>query len=155
MRRQHLRLLIDSAERHTRAGRLGRAVRVYRRVLAQARVGEYEHELAQARLGDLHLGQGRPEQAWCHLSRARALAADEPEYALMAGRALAAAGRPSEAALHLFDAVTSDGHGSEALVELARLASARGDRDAARRLARHAGRRDRRLAGLARDYADA
>lgn len=148
-------MLIESAERHTRAGRFSRAVRAYRRVLAQARAGEYEHELAQARLGDLHLGQGQPERAWPHLDRARALAADEPEYALMAGRALAAAGRTEEAAAHLFDAVGSHTHGSEALVELARLASDRGDRRAARRLAGHAGHRDPRLAHLSRAYADA
>lgn len=155
MRRERLQLLIASAEKHTHAGRFGPAVRVYRRVLAQARVGEYEHELAQARLGDLHLGQGRPEQAWQHICRARALAADEPEYALMAGRALAAAGRSTEAAAHLFDAVASAGHGPEALAELALLASERGDRHSARRLACHAGQRDPRLAHLTRDYADA
>lgn len=155
MRRQRLRLLIDAAERHTRAGRLTRAVRAYRRVLAQARVGEYEHELAQARLGDLHLGQGRPEQAWPHLARARALAADEPEYALMAGRALAATGRAAEAAAHFFDAVTSTPHGGEALAELARLAGDGGDRRSARTLAGHAARRDPSLAGLARTFADA
>ncbi len=148
-------MLIDSAERHTRAGRLSRAVRAYRRVLAQARIGEYEHELAQARLGDLHLGQGRPEQAWSHLCRARALAADEPEYALMAGRALAAAGRPDDAAAHLFDAVGAAGHGAQALAELARLAGERGDRPSARRLARCAARQDPRLSRLSRDYADA
>lgn len=155
MRRDRLRSLIDTAERHTRAGRLGRAVRAYRKVLAQARIGEYEHELAQVRLGDLHLGLGRPELAWPHLDRARRLTADEPEYALMAGRALAASGRPTEAAGHLFDAVGSPGHASEALVELARLAGQRGDRRAARRLAAHAGRCDPCLRDLARGYADA
>lgn len=155
MRQERLRSLIASAERHTHAGRLGRAVRAYRKVLAQARIGEYEHELAQVRLGDLHLGQGRAELAWAHLERARHLAADEPEYALMAGRALAATGRTQEAAGHLFDAVGSPTHAPEALVELARLAGQRGDRRAARRLAAHAGRRDPRLRALSRDYADA
>lgn len=156
MRRERLRDLIHAAERHTRAGRLGRAVRAYRRVLAQARVGEYEHELAQVRLGDLHLGEGRADLAWPHLARARALAADEPEYALMAGRTLAALGRREEAAAQLFEAVASPGHASEALADLARLAGERGDRATARRLAGHAARRDpARHRHLARQFADA
>lgn len=154
MRHDRLRRWLDTAERHTRAGRLRRAAVFYRKVLGQARAGEFEHELAHARLGDLHLGQGRADLALPHLQRARALA-DEPEYALMTGRALSALGRHDEAAGALFDAVESPPHTTDALVELARVSGARGDRSTARRLAHLAGRRDRAHRRLSRAFADA
>lgn len=155
MRGERLRDLLQTAERHCRAGRLRRAVIFYRKVLAHARVGEYEHELAQARLGDLHLGRGRPDLALPHLRRARTLRADEPEYALMTGRALVAVGRYDDATEELFDAVASPTHASDAFAALAHIAGERGDRSAARHLARHAADRDPAVRTLARSYADA
>lgn len=155
MRGERLRDLLLTAERHSRAGHLRRAVDFYRKVLAHARVGEYEHELAQARLGDLHLGRGRPDLALPHLRRARELAADEPEYALMTARALAAAGRHDDAAGQLFDAAASPAHAPEAFAELACLAGLRGDRRTARHLAAHAAERDPTHRDLVRAWADA
>lgn len=151
-----MRQWLDTAEGHTRAGRLRRAVTFYRKVLAVSRVGEYEHELAHVRLGDLHLGRGRPELAVSHLERARRLTTDEPQYALMAGRAHAALGAHDRARAHLFDAMHDAHHASDALAELARVAGEAGDRSTARTLAAHAARRaSRRYRGLARRYADA
>ncbi|MCA9538951.1 MAG: hypothetical protein KC620_08680 [Myxococcales bacterium] len=158
MRSDRLRQLLDTAERHTRAGRWSRAVFFYRKVLAHSREGEFECELAHSRLGDLHLGLGQAAQAVPHLSRARALAEDEPEYALMLGRALRAADRPDEASNHLLDAVASPTHAADALAELAHAASDRGDRALARRLATHAAERhpnDCRFQHLSRSFADA
>lgn len=156
MRGERLRDLLRTAEQHSRAGHLRRAVDFYRKVLAHARVGEYEHELAQARLGDLHLGRGRPDLALPHLRRARELAADEPEYALMIAHALALSGRSEDAAGELFDAVTSPVHAPEAFAALARLAGERGDRRAARHFAAHAAERDPIAhRDLVRSYADA
>lgn len=151
--------LLQTAEAHTRARRLRRAVSAYRKILQLAPAGDHRHELAQARLADLHVALGQPALAVPHLQRAQALAVEsEPEYALMLGEAYEAAGRPDRAAAALHDAVASPTHGGSALRALARLLAAGGDRAGARRLAAHAAERhddpsaDR---ALARDLADA
>jgi predicted Zn-dependent protease len=150
-----LRQLLNSAEQHTRAGRLRRAVAVYRRVLAMTQDGEAEREIAHARLGDLHLGQGRPQIAVPHLRRAQVLSGGEPEYALMLGKALLALGRPGAATEVLHGAVGSARHAADALAELARASEASGDRNTARVLAGQAAARDLAWAALARGYCDA
>lgn len=157
-REEKVRNLLASAERHTRAGRYQRAVHVYRRVLRLAPHGDFACEIAHARLGDLHLGLNQADSAVLHLQRARALAADEPEYALMLGVALLAADRATEAASILYDALGSAHHAPMVLGTLARVADALGDRQAAGQLARHAvgqSNDDPELRALARDYADA
>ena len=150
-----VRQLLATAERHTRAHRLARAVRSYRRVLALTHDGDFARELAHARLGDLHLGQDRPGLALPHLLRAQALSRGEPEYALMIGRALLALSRAEEAAAVLFDAVGSTPHAAQALAELARAAASLGDHRTAGTLARHAGARDACWQPTAIAFADA
>lgn len=157
-REEQVRVLLASAERHTRAGRYQRAVNAYRRVLRLAPHGDFACEIAHARLGDLHLGLNQADSAILHLSRARALAADEPEYALMLGIALLAAGRATEAASILYDALGSARHAPMVLGTLARVAAALGDRAAAGQMARHAAQQsnqDPEMCALAREYADA
>lgn len=157
-REDQVRVLLASAERHTRAGRYQRAVQTYRRVLRLAPHGDFACEIAHARLGDLHLGLNQADSAVLHLRRARALAADEPEYALMLGIALLAADRATEAASILYDALGSARHAPMVLGTLAQVADALGDRAAAGQLARHAAAQSNQapeLCALARDYADA
>jgi Flp pilus assembly protein TadD len=160
MQHEHrLRAILLSAEAHTRAGRLRRAVRAYRRVLSLAPAAEYQHELAQARLADLHLALHEHPQALSHLLRAEALA-DQPEadYALMRGAALVAAGRTTEAELAYHDALACPRRAPSALRALARLFAARGDRSGARHLASLAEARapePHAHRSLARELADA
>lgn len=157
-REDQVRALLTSAEDHTRAGRYQRAVNTYRRVLRLAPHGDFACEIAHARLGDLHLGLNQADSAVLHLQRARALAADEPEYALMLGIALLAADRATEAASILYDALGSAHHAPRVLATLAHVADAMGDRAAAGQLARHAAQRggdDPEFRALARTFADA
>lgn len=156
-RADRVRNLLATAERHTRAGRLGRAMFFYRRVIAVTQDGDFERELAHGRLGDLHLGLGQAERALPHLRRAQALSGGEPEYALMLGNALLALGRPHEAAIHLHDALAS-AHAGEALAALAQATADLGDRQAAGQVARLAARCDphsTQVRALTRAYADA
>jgi predicted Zn-dependent protease len=158
MRRSRLKSLLATAEDHISAGRLNRAVASYRKVLRFARAGEFEHELAHVRLGDIHLGLGQADRAIPHLRRARRIDADEPEYALMLGRALLAYDRPQEASVHLMDATTSLRLAAEAFAEMARAAFELGDRATAGKLARKAVELDPdevEYHGLSRLYADA
>ena len=87
-----LKQLLRRAEEELRLGLLDHAVESYQEVLAIAREGEFECELAHLRLGDLHLGLGRSDLALRHLRCAQTLDEDEPEYALLIGRALIAQG---------------------------------------------------------------
>ncbi|MEE2788697.1 MAG: hypothetical protein VX589_15270 [Myxococcota bacterium] len=105
MKSHRLKNLLQTAERHTRRGRLGRAVTFYRKVLATASLGDAEWELAHLRLGDLHIGLQQFEYAIVHLLRARRLAPAEPEYAYLLGRAFRLSGRLTAARQHLFDAL--------------------------------------------------
>ncbi|MCB9545556.1 MAG: tetratricopeptide repeat protein [Myxococcales bacterium] len=159
MPREHrVRALLQSAETHTREGRLVRAVRAYRRVIRLADRGDFAREVAHARLGDLHIGLQEPESAIAHLKRAIDLSGGEPEYALMLGVALLAAGRAEEAAATLYDALASPTHEPDALATLAEATDALGDRVAAGHLARRAAAfapADPRMRRLVRDLADA
>ncbi|MEZ4465976.1 MAG: tetratricopeptide repeat protein [bacterium] len=159
MPREHrVQVLLQSAEAHTREGRLVRAVRAYRRVLRLAERGDFAREVAHARLGDLHIGLREPESAIPHLRRAIDLSGGEPEYALMLGVALLAADRPEEAAAALYEALASPAHEPDALASLAEATDALGDRAAAGQLARRAATflpDDPRFRRLVRDLADA
>ena len=105
MKSVRLKNLLQTAERHTRCGRLARAVTFYRKVLSVAALGDSEWELAHLRLGDLHMGLGQFDLAIVHLLRARALRPAESEYAFLLGRALRLSGRVDAAREHLFDAL--------------------------------------------------
>ena len=93
MKSERLRNLLQTAEHHTRKGRLSRAVTFYRKVLAIADLGDTEYELAHLRLGDLHVGLGQFDYAIVHLLRIRQIDPREPEYAFMLGRAFRLSGR--------------------------------------------------------------
>ncbi|MCK6575395.1 hypothetical protein L6V77_30420 [Myxococcota bacterium] len=158
IRETRLRHLLDTAERHSRGGRRGRAVSFYRKVLALTQDGEFERELAHARLADLHLTLGQAGSAILHLRRAIALSGGEPDYALMLGRALLADGRPAEAVAHLHEALQSPIRSAEALAALAESEAEMGCRRTAGHLARLACEREpHELAWqrLARSLADA
>ncbi len=147
--------LLQTAERHSRAGRLSRAVVFYRKVLAITQDGDFRRELAHLRLGDLHLGRGRPGLALPHLRRAYALSGGESETSLMLGTAYLELGRAEEAAYHLQDALASPVRYAEALAGLARVCLLKGDRDGAARLARRAVEREPRYRPLLLECADA
>ena len=158
MRRSQLKHLLVRAEEETRRGLIDYAVASYQEVLAIAREGEFECELAHLRLGDLHLSQGECARALRHLRCAQTLTEDEPEYALLIGRALIALRRPQDAAEQLFDAIRSPRFAAEALAELAVAANLAGDRKTAGYLARKATALDctnTRFLALAREFADA
>ena len=108
MKSERLRNLLQTAEHHTRKGRLSRAVTFYRKVLAIADLGDTEYELAHLRLGDLHVGLGQFDYAIVHLLRIRQIDPREPEYAFMLGRAFRLSGRLRLAREHLFDALFHD-----------------------------------------------
>ena len=153
-----LKQLLRRAEEELRLGLLDHAVESYQEVLAIAREGEFECELAHLRLGDLHLGLGRSDLALRHLRCAQTLDEDEPEYALLIGRALIALKKPAEAASQLFEALRSPRHAGDALAELAVAAEQDGDRKTAGLLARRAtaiNPQDPRFRALARAFADA
>ncbi len=154
-RAAELTALIETAERHTRAGHLARAVVFYRKVLARTQDGDFRRELAHLRLGDVHLGQGRADLALPHLRRAYALSGGEPELALMLGHALLAAGHVEEAVWHLHDALESPVRRAEALAALARTCLENGDRVGAATLARQAATHDPAHRELSRALADA
>jgi Flp pilus assembly protein TadD len=158
MRRSQLKHLLVRAEEETRLGLFDYAVASYQEVLAIAREGEFECELAHLRLGDLHLGQGEDARALRHLRCAQTLTEDEPEYALLIGRALIALGRPGDAASQLYDALRAPLFAADALAELAVAANLAGDRKTAGLLARKAtaiNATDPRFRALAREFADA
>ncbi len=158
MRQNQIKQLLVRAEEETRQGLFEHAVASYQEVLSIAREGEFECELAHLRLGDLHLGQGRSALALRHLRCAQTLDAEEPEYALLIGRALIALEKPAEAASQLFEALRSPRHAGDALAELAVAADQGGDRKTAGLLARKAtaiNPDDPRYRALARAFADA
>jgi Flp pilus assembly protein TadD len=158
MRRIRLKDLLASAEDHITAGRLQRAVASYRKVLRFTHDGEFEYELAHVRLGDIHLGLGQIERAIPHLRCARRLDGEEPEYALMLGRALLAYDRPDEASAHLMDALAFPFYAPQAFAELARATFEMGDRATAGVLARKAVELDPgdvEFHSLSRGFADA
>ena len=136
MREHRLTKLLATAERHTRAGRLSRAVTFYRKVLSAARPGEHFFELAHYKLGTLHLDLGQNQSAVAHLLRARLTNRDEPVYAIALGRALRLDSQYARAAYHLVDATASIHHRAHALAELALSSSQSGDRETGRDLAR-------------------
>jgi predicted Zn-dependent protease len=153
-----VRELLTTAERHTRSGRLRRAVVAYRKVLRLTKADEFQHELAQGRLADLHLALRQADRAVPHLLRARALADEpEPQYAVMLGEALLAAERPVDAAMVLHEVVGVPHYTGRALRTLARASVAQGDRATARHLAALAEAQDpdpvqaRRLAQMCAD----
>jgi Flp pilus assembly protein TadD len=136
MREMRLTKLLSTAEQHTRAGRLGRAVRCYRKVLSDARPGEHYFELAHYKLGSLHLELGQNRSAVAHLMRARLTDREEATYAIALGRALRVDDQYQKASSHLLDATTSVHHRAAALGELALSSAQSGDRNTARSLAR-------------------
>ncbi len=154
-RRARVTDLLATAERHTRAGRLSRAVVFYRKVVAATQDGDFRREVAHLRLGDLHLGQGRAELALPHLRRAHALGGGSADSSLMLGVALLELGHHEEAAFHLQDALISPARHAEALAALARTCLANGDRSGAAALARRAATRDPGYRPLLRECADA
>ncbi len=133
MHQARLDAILAHAERHARAGRLGRAITFYRKVLGTSPPADHRHTLAQGRLGDLHLAMGQPAIALSHLERAQARC-PHPDYALMIGRALLELDRPAEAAVILHEALRGR-HRREALRALTLAALAQGDRGSARALA--------------------
>jgi len=134
MRREKLYELLETAERHQRAGRLRRAVAFYRKVLSVARDDESEWELAHVRLGLLHMRQDQVSKAVPHLMRAHALAPHEDAYALWLGQALNRVGQPFSAARVLIDICHSPVCGTSALIDLARAAADLGERVQAREI---------------------
>ena len=132
MRKERLNELLVTAERHTQAGRLSRAVAFYRKALTLARIGESEWELAQVRLGDIHMLRGELEPAIAHLTRACELGHAEPRHAMLLGRALRLAGQPERASAYLMDACQCFSDRGTALIELAHATADLGHREAAR-----------------------
>ncbi len=135
MREMRLTKLLSTAEQHTRAGRLGRAVSCYRKVLCSARPGEHFFELAHYKLGSLHLELGQEKSAVAHLLRARLTDREEAEYALALGKALRLDNQLQRSAVHLVDATESVRHRAIALGELAVTSTESGDRQTGRQLA--------------------
>ena len=134
MREHRMTKLLATAAHHTRAGRLSRAVRCYRKVLAVARPGEHFFELAHYKLGTLHIDLGQSQTAVAHLKRARVLDEEEAAYALELGRALGLERKTDQASMQLLDATRSLHHRIQALKLLAENASEAGDRRTAREL---------------------
>tara|TARA_A100001015_G_C15043832_1_gene741895 strand:- start:5616 stop:6092 length:477 start_codon:yes stop_codon:yes gene_type:complete len=132
MRKDRLTALLETAEKHTQAGRHRRALDFYRKALTIARAGEWEWELAQVRIADLHLIRGEGQSALIHLLKAREQDPDEPRYAVLVGRALRLLGQPKKASHHLMNACDSGHAQVPALIELAFAAVEMGQRSAAR-----------------------
>ena len=132
MRKDRLIALLETAEKHTQAGRHRRALDFYRKALSIARAGEWEWELAQVRLADLHIQRGEIASALSHLLRAIEQEPEEPRYLLLVGRVLRMLGQPERASSSLITACDSEPLRADALIELAYATTDMGQRRAAR-----------------------